>query len=196
MSEGGGEDLYSSSHYDAEWFARGNELSEATALQYFANSVFYDKTCINERAQQLGIDVRVACESQVGFEYRPGRAAEPAPNLFVIEKWLWDGKARPELRATFYILDRVIYQAPDLGAVVAARMRRASYFLREALRAAQEGVEVADGVMGWKEAVREEGVGKEDGLIARSEWVGTASSVALVDQILTPFPAAKRIFHS
>ncbi len=196
-------DQYVESHLDEEWFARGWELNEDTALQYFSLSPFYDKTCINERAAQLGIDLDAARRSMQGFEYRVGRAAEPAPNLILIEKWLWNGTPVPELRAMYHILDRVIYQAPDLGAILAARFRRASYFLREALRAAEEGIDRSDGAMRWKRdgssssslssspsAGATPAKATDPAVDRRSEALAASSALAAMEQLCTPYRSA------
>ena len=120
-------------------------LSRANALSYFAQSQFYERTCLNEelKMQQFSLsshDMDDKLRRLPGIVYMLDDSRtheEPDHRLYVIRKVRRaKGAGPPESREVtlryYYILDRVVFEAPTLAAVIRARMLNLSWHLREA----------------------------------------------------------------
>jgi hypothetical protein len=97
-------------------------LGPENALDYFARSDFYDRSCNNEhiRMQHQSLE---ALKKMVGLEYVLVRTGHE-PRLFVVIK---QQRLSPEATtklAIYYILDKMIYQAPNLHMVCVSRIRK------------------------------------------------------------------------
>ncbi|KAF5833298.1 MED6 mediator sub complex component-domain-containing protein [Dunaliella salina] len=114
-------------------------LNQFSILHYFELSPFFDRTCNNTLARQQGHDPAVpgALEfvvPQGGMEYVLELAQ--VPHLFLIRKHVRKGPdaAAPGALSTlayYYVLDKVIYQAPTLHAVLSSRIRRCAWGLHQ-----------------------------------------------------------------
>lgn len=125
-------------------------LHRGTALDYFAQSQFYDRTCLNEELKmQLNLSPQDRAEKlkrlpgvlylldEERTQELPPTPTEPAHALYVVRKVKRTlGPGPPASRETtlrfYYILDRVVFEAPSLAAVLRARMLTLSWHLREA----------------------------------------------------------------
>ena len=136
---------------DRRWWS--GALNMRSALDYFAHSQFYDRTCLNEqlKMQQTMLSaasIQERLERLPGVLYMldddkseeiPPTAQEPAHTLYVVRKLVRaDGNGPPRTRETtlryYYILDGVVYECPTLEAVVRARLEKISWHLREAFK--------------------------------------------------------------
>lgn len=128
---------------------QAHPLTEETALEYFALSPFYERTCNNEVARMQGHGPEHLVH-MVGIEYA---VPVPAQHAILVIRKLYrrapdDGPsgAAPTRRtarrsrcaavplASYYILGGVIYQAPDLQSVLAMRLVRQAVRHRGAVR--------------------------------------------------------------
>lgn len=96
-------------------------LTEATAIEYFSLSPFYEKDCLNETLRARGIrpDEVEAMKSMVGTEYVV--LASRPPHLFAIAKRRRMNPERTKLIAMYYLLDGNVYQAPTLLELITSR---------------------------------------------------------------------------
>ncbi|KAH6582747.1 hypothetical protein BASA61_008377 [Batrachochytrium salamandrivorans] len=138
MSE---EDLTSVSFKDTA-FLQVFGLNEHNALDYFAMSQFYDKSCLNE---QLKMQVRHNDLQAQQLDGRQMKGLEYTiwyftlqPSLFVIRKQTRFSPTRVDLIAVYYIVEGTVYQAPNLCQVLANRVRTSLFFTKNALQIAKE----------------------------------------------------------
>jgi len=125
-----GQDLTGISWVDLAWISQF-PLNRDTVLAYFSNSPFYEKTCNNEvlKMQKLNADT---IKDMRGIEY----ALVPAigePNVFVIRKQLRESRQKVLPIATYYIIDGVVYQAPNIYNNLSSRMMKSIYYMQDAL---------------------------------------------------------------
>ena len=149
MSEEAADELSKTTWRDDQWLTF-YPLNVFTAVDYFALSPFYDRSCNNELAKSMGADVKLACATRLvtphayacthgqprdrppstvaglprtlppGVEYELQDAQEP--HLFVIRKQQrWGPKSTSPLHF-YYILDGNVYQAPSLHAILSSRL--------------------------------------------------------------------------
>ena len=142
--------------YRNEAFFNKWVLCIGNVLDYFSLSVgvFYDSSSLNELARQRQErDVDSFITNQDGISFRLV-LAQPAgetayegddlkkeevkqkcirPGLAVIDKVNREGLQQTVL-AKYYVLDGAIYQAPDVYALLSARIRSAMFHMRESLR--------------------------------------------------------------
>lgn len=111
-------------------------LNEATALEYFSLSQFYDRSCNNEIIKMQRLDPALKATME-GIEY--DLVPQSAPNLFVISKQRRAKGPTPSvsLLAIYYILNGNIYQAPTAHSVISSRVLQSLYHLRTAFDAMQ-----------------------------------------------------------
>lgn len=114
---------------DDNWI-RAFGLSVHNVLDYFACSPFYDSSCNNEilRAQNLGLEMLA---DMPGVEYRLLHTGHE-PVLFVVVKQERASKTVVRRQALYYILDKVIYQAPTLQRLIASRLTKSTNHLQRA----------------------------------------------------------------
>eukprot|EP01114_Cavostelium_apophysatum_P023615 TRINITY_DN8951_c0_g1_i1.p1 TRINITY_DN8951_c0_g1~~TRINITY_DN8951_c0_g1_i1.p1 ORF type:complete len:257 (-),score=36.23 TRINITY_DN8951_c0_g1_i1:2-772(-) len=108
-------------------------LNRDTALDYFALSGFYDRTCNNEqlKMQRLPLDKLVQMR---GIEYVLFAAKEP--DLYVIRKQKRDSPANVTPQTSYYIIKGTIFQAPNLYSVLASRTIKSLYNVQKSFKEA------------------------------------------------------------
>ncbi len=129
---------------DPAWL-RAYGLRAEFALDYFANSAFYDKTCLNEQIKMQNVtpqDAPAMLQRMTGTEYRlfhaheqPATEHAPPRSLYVIEKVRRTSEAGASTAQPlryYYVLDGVVYEVPTLQAVVKARLLQLCWLLSEA----------------------------------------------------------------
>lgn len=124
-------ELLSQVFVDPAWL-NARKLSLDTILEYFAQSPFYSKESINERAS-LG---RLAASEapQAGTFFSARRTGLDDRGLYVIERWLRRSETdKATLIALYYCIEGRIFQCPSVHAVCDARVSRAAFHLRKAM---------------------------------------------------------------
>ena len=129
-------------------------LNRDMALDYFAcpGNPFYNRTCDNAQLRQQGQSLRQLVRFR-GLQYVLHAYSEPplpapgqpyVPPVYVIAKVRRTGERPSDVKmlALFYIVDHppVIYQAPNLYAVVAARLDMCAHHVLAAHDALVKGV--------------------------------------------------------
>ena len=111
--------------------------TESTALDYFKNSPFYDKTSNNEilnmQMQYTTLDkseIEEKLKQMMGIEYK---FKESINNIFIIEKVYRKSYNITELRDIYYIMNGVIYKAPSDKKLLTSRFINSAYFIDKAL---------------------------------------------------------------
>ena len=108
-------------------------LTEATVLDYFAWSPWYDKDCVNEQLKALGLPADAAAAQHLaGAEFALRRTGHERAGLFVIEKRVRAPGTAPVPAAVFAVVEGTVYPCPDLGALLAGRVARAAHHLAAA----------------------------------------------------------------
>lgn len=104
-------------------------LNPGNVLEYFAESIFYDRQCNNEiiHMQRANPDQLLG---MVGTEYVLLIAQEPI--LYVIRKQHRASPTQVIPLAHYYVIAGKVYQAPDLGSVINARLVNSANFLQKA----------------------------------------------------------------
>lgn len=104
-------------------------LNPSNVLEYFAESIFYDRQCNNEviRMQRLNPDQLLG---MVGIEYVLLIAQEPI--LYVIRKQHRTSPTQVIPLAHYYVIAGKVYQAPDLGSVLNSRLANCANYLQQA----------------------------------------------------------------
>ena len=138
---------------DRRWWS--GALHKNSAIDYFAQSPFYDRTCLNEhlRMQRTTLQPEEAADMLArlpGIVYAldenrteeiPPTADTQAHMLYVIRKFRRDisGSKKSEVTLRFYyILDGVVYEAPSLESVMQTRLLKMAWHLHEAWKLAAE----------------------------------------------------------
>jgi mediator of RNA polymerase II transcription subunit 6 len=108
-------------------------LNVHNVLDYFAESPFYDKRCNNEivRRQNIRdpIAFRDALQQMEGLEYQLVPCSEEERRLFIIIRQRRSSESLVAKEAVYYVLDHVIFQAPNLEEMIASRARKATEYL-------------------------------------------------------------------
>jgi hypothetical protein len=111
-------------------------LNAQNVLDYFGESPFYDKRCNNEivRRQNIRdpIAFRDALKQMEGLEYQLIRCPEHEPRLFIIIRQRRSSESMVAKEAIYYVLDHVIFQAPNLEELISSRARKATEHLTTA----------------------------------------------------------------
>jgi mediator of RNA polymerase II transcription subunit 6 len=124
------EDLTGTCWRDDLWFQTYGLLSHLSALDYFAQSPFYDSTSNNEVARQRGLRLEQLPQGAPGIEFIL-QDAQP-PHLFVVRKQFRSIAGVLSPLSFYYILDGTIYQAPSLHAALSARIDRCMWTVKSA----------------------------------------------------------------
>jgi len=144
-----GEVMTSTSWEDRRWWS--GALHRGSALEYFAGSPFYERTCLNEHLRMQKTLTPEAVQDKLrklpGIVYQLDEARteevapdgdEPAHTLYVIRKLKRDQQGKETLLRYYYILDGLVYEAPTMAAVVRARLLKMAWHLHEAWSLASE----------------------------------------------------------
>ncbi|XP_071961928.1 mediator of RNA polymerase II transcription subunit 6-like [Antedon mediterranea] len=114
--------------HDSAWIPM---LDPSNVMNYFSerSNPFYDRTCNNEivKMQRLNPEQLV---NMTGIEYHLLHVHDPI--LYVIRKQYRNSPINVKALANYYIINGVIYQAPDLCSVLNARMLTATYNIQSA----------------------------------------------------------------
>lgn len=141
---------------DRRWWS--GALHRHSALEYFAGSPFYDRTCLNEQLRMQKTltpeDIADKLRRLPGIVYLldeprteevPPSGDEPAHTLYVIRKLRRDTKQKEVSLRWYYILDGLVYEAPTLEAIVRARVLKVAWHLHEAWALTAAGTSEQDG---------------------------------------------------
>lgn len=103
-------------------------LNPSNVLEYFSESIFYDRQCNNEiiRMQRLNPDQLL---TMVGIEYVLLIAQEPI--LYVIRKQHRTSPTQVIPKAHYYVIAGKVYQAPDVGNVINSRLANCANYLQQ-----------------------------------------------------------------
>jgi len=107
-------------------------LNRFTVMHYFELSPFFDRNSNNMIARRKNLDPAapgVLDTLPPGIEYVV--ELDQGPNLFVIRKQLRRDATNSTTLALYYVLDRMVYQAPTLYAALSSRVRRCLWNLQE-----------------------------------------------------------------
>lgn len=112
------ENLLGISWHDSAWIPI---LNPSNALDYFTERTnpFYDRTCNNEVVKMQRLNPE-QLNNMTGLEYILLHAQEPI--LYVIRKQHRHSATQVTPLADYYIIAGVVYQAPDVGAVLNSRV--------------------------------------------------------------------------
>ncbi|XP_078000093.1 mediator of RNA polymerase II transcription subunit 6-like [Glandiceps talaboti] len=116
------------SWHDSAWIP---VLNPSNVMDYFSerSNPFYDRTCNNElvKMQRAGPE---RLNQLTGLEYILLHVQEPI--LYVIRKQHRHSPNQVTPLADYYIMAGTVYQAPDLGSVLNARMQTATHNIQSA----------------------------------------------------------------
>eukprot|EP01089_Gocevia_fonbrunei_P004054 TRINITY_DN1401_c0_g1_i1.p2 TRINITY_DN1401_c0_g1~~TRINITY_DN1401_c0_g1_i1.p2 ORF type:complete len:250 (+),score=66.87 TRINITY_DN1401_c0_g1_i1:35-784(+) len=107
-------------------------LSPETVLVYFSASSFYDRSCNNEIIRVRGGDASRELPQMQGIEYVIDHFVLDH-ELYVIVKQRRFSPDHVVPLASYYLMGRVFYQAPDLEAVLTSRMVKCLYSLHKVI---------------------------------------------------------------
>jgi len=117
---------------DPIWLKQ-NPLCSETALDYFYGSEFCDHLCINIRARSEEYSPE-QLSSMPGFDYALafGQCVSDRPALFIIERRHRYKQGGPQsVTAVYYILNGIIYRAPDTYSVFSSCLVQACHNLQD-----------------------------------------------------------------
>jgi len=136
MADGGkmsSENLLSISWHDSAWIPI---LNQANVMDYFSerSNPFYERTCNNEvlKMQKLGA---ADLQNMQGTEYQLLHVQEPI--LYVVRKQIRHSQSQVTPVTDYYIIAGVVYQAPDLGTLLNARILTAVSHLQSGFEEAR-----------------------------------------------------------
>ena len=168
--------LTGTSWEDKRWWS--GMLRRDSALDYFAGSPFYDRTCLNEQLRmQISLTPKEVSEKLSrlpGLIYQLDEAKseevapvgdEPAHTLYVIRKLRRDAKGKESTLRYYYCLDGVVYESPTIDAIMRARLLKLAWHLQQAwdLSSAAPPAPADGAATGPTEAEDGEGEGGEQG---------------------------------
>jgi mediator of RNA polymerase II transcription subunit 6 len=112
-------------------------LNEATALDYFSLSQFYDRSCNNELVKMQRLDPALMTTMD-GIEYK--LLGQSSDSLFRVSKSRRTVTPKPAvtLLAVYYILNGNVYQAPTAHAVLSSRVLQSLHHLRKSFDTLQK----------------------------------------------------------
>jgi hypothetical protein len=114
---------------DQPWLET-NVLTELNVMNYFYNSLFYDKSCNNEKTKE---DLH-KLKFMRGLEYIPLLSHSiPSKGIFYIKKQFRTSDKKVIPIALYYIYYGRVYESPSLSKVINAKIRSTSFFLNESL---------------------------------------------------------------
>ncbi|XP_065183550.1 mediator of RNA polymerase II transcription subunit 6-like [Sycon ciliatum] len=116
------------SWHDSAWIPI---LQPSNVLEYFSqrSNPFYDRTCNNEVVRMQRRELSTI-KSMTGLEYELLHVQ--GNFLYIIRKQFRHSPTEVTPQANYYILNGVVYQAPDLHAVVNSRVFSALYHITKA----------------------------------------------------------------
>jgi mediator of RNA polymerase II transcription subunit 6 len=125
---------------DVAWLS-SYPLSEASVLDYFALSQFYERTCNNEVLKmQARFTDNAALLTQLhkmtGIEYAVVKSTPP--KLFVIAKQERHSPEKVSIQNVYYVLDGSVFMAPSLQSIVSSRVTASLHYLGDALDYAKQ----------------------------------------------------------
>ncbi|CAI2174054.1 193_t:CDS:2 [Funneliformis geosporum] len=143
------EEPYSISFRDPEWLLTHHEgLTSENALEYFAESPFWDPQSNNEILKmQTKFNTLNSLPDQrpplditkmIGVEFVIEQANPPS--FFLIKKWKRISETEAIPLATYYIIRGIIYQAPDLHTLIGRRIYASLYHLHNVFNNIHEHV--------------------------------------------------------
>lgn len=103
-------------------------LTKDTAMDYFALSTFYDKTCNNQQCKMQRLPLE-SMKQMKGIEYELILSKEPS--LFVIRKQVRHSPETVTHTGTYYVLHGSIYASPVVHTVISEQLRRSLFYLKE-----------------------------------------------------------------
>ena len=121
--------------YDPSFLA-ANPLTRDNVIEYFSNSQFYDRGCLNEilkmQSQFTGIDIQSRLTSTQGVYYALEAEGPVIESLFVITKRINTGTETLN-GGLFYCIHGYFYAAPTLQQLSDARLVEGLRYLNDAL---------------------------------------------------------------
>ena len=99
-------------------------LNRQTILDYFSRSPFYDKNSNNEIVREQNKTIE-SMKYMRGLEF-VSYPSKHEPRLFVVVKQIRSSEHAAVRKAVYYVLDRVVYQAPNVRQVCLRRIRSVS----------------------------------------------------------------------
>lgn len=101
-----------------DWWLLHNELDNRTAMDYFTQSIFYDRSANNEKTK----------EDLTRLKYMKGLEfvlvhSRPEAGIYHIRKQFRHGEKKFTQLALYYILGGRVYQAPSLATVINSKLR-------------------------------------------------------------------------
>ena len=145
--------MTTTSWVDPTWFS--GKLHRATAVEYFQDSPFCERGCLNNQLKMQGATLYVdprgvwrtprekyeKLQKEPGIVYlREGESADDFAEdaqvfiepLYVLKKVRRGTDGSEVLLRHYYILDGVVYEAPTLKAILRARLKKIAWHLSEA----------------------------------------------------------------
>ena len=114
---------------DQQWL-ESNVLNELNLMTYFYSSIFYDKSCNNEKTKE---DLN-KLKHMRGLEYIPLLSHSiPSKGLFYIKKQFRTSDKKVIPIALYYVYYGRVYESPSLSKVISAKIRSAAFFLNDSL---------------------------------------------------------------
>ena len=129
-------DLQHTSWRFDEWLATYS-LNDATVLDYFAHSPWWDPSCTNAQVAQQGLTAEEG-RLLVGTEFIVTHSTTEGGGLFVIERRERRGRDDVSPVAIYYILVGTLYEAPSLYGVLTSRIEAAAWRLERAIVVARD----------------------------------------------------------
>ena len=130
-------------------------FNKDTVLDYFYNSIFFDRRSTNAQLKMQQPELppaaaAAALEKIDGITYELARHEEipptdgaPPRTLYVIRMYRRRGAEVTVLR-WYYVLDGVVYEAPSLQAALSARVQRLGWHLSKAFEGLREGLKAKE----------------------------------------------------
>ena len=132
--------------YTAAWsdqtFWHTVGLTANTVLDYLRKSVFYDKSCLNERMRAQGLEHPTEDNREVGLRYIRV-PSKHEPKLFIIKMQsvtMPNDIYTVKDIALYYVNNGVVYQAPNVHSLVIARMQNCADRVKRAFDILQRHV--------------------------------------------------------
>jgi len=130
--------LLSTNYIDIQWLTTFG-LTKQTVMDYFYTSPFFNEKSNNQQIRLQGVEAdrhQAILSSMTGIEYSLDEMNTQEPNLFVIreQERMSPSMSDVNLLNVYYIMDGIIYQCPDLLALLKSRIGKASYYLTDSFK--------------------------------------------------------------
>ncbi len=132
-------ELFEESFSDDNWIKLYG-LSSENVLDYFACSQFYDRACNNETCKMQGFDPKKMLPKMSGSEYVLVPGIPEEPRLFVILKRHRKSESQTTKLGIYYVLDKTIYQAPNLHVLLVSRLVKTCHHVQNAMDLLEKAV--------------------------------------------------------